>query len=177
MKKMKMLGIMALTALVLTGCQSTSDREAALEDQVAQLEQQVTNLEQAQNDSTSQDTVSEPNTAHDETSETHHNNNDKYSEDNLDTLSSTVNDVVKKAEKLTSGGTSNKNMDEFFTLQDEFHEIENRLDNYEDHIEYSLHQGNLSHDEARKAEYELEKLEDKLDNAEEKLEYAFGYDD
>lgn len=170
MKKMKILGIMALTALVLTGCQNTSDREAALEDQAAQLEQQVTSLEQAQNDSISQDTLSADNIAQEDNSET-------QTEDNLDTLSTTVNDVVKKAEKLTSGGTSDKNMDEFFSLQDEFHEIENRLDNYEDHIEYSLRQDNLSHDEARKAEYELEKLEDKLDNAEEKLEYAFGYDD
>ena len=167
MKKMKMLGIMTLTALALSGCQNTSDREAALEEQVAQLEQQVTSLEQtaASDDDTVQNTSSQEN------------DNVKFAEDTLDTLSEAVNDIVNKAEKLVSDGPSDKNQEDFFTLQGEFHEIEDRLDNYEEHIEYELRQGNLSHDEARKAEYELEKLEDVLDRAEEKFEYAFGYDD
>ena len=50
MKKMKILGIMTLTAILLSGCQNTRDRETALEDQVAQLEQQVTSLEHQQSE-------------------------------------------------------------------------------------------------------------------------------
>ena len=173
MKKMKMLGIMALTALVLTGCQNTSDREAALEDQVAQLEQQVTSLEQAQNEGMTEEPSLELEPAQEETSNS--NSSDSYSDDNLDSLTAAVGDIVKKADKLVSGGANNQQ--DFFDLQSEFHEVENRLDYYEEQIEHDLRQGNLSHDEARKAEFELEKLEDRLDNAEEKLEYAFGYDD
>jgi len=134
---------------------------------MAHSEQQVTSLEQ--NKSSAEDTVQD--------TSSQESNTVKFAEDTLDTLSDAVNDITNKAEKLVSDGPSNQNQEDFFTLQGEFHEIENRLDNYEDHIEYELRQGNLSHDEARKAEYELEKLEDILDNAEEKFEYAFGYDD
>ena len=175
MKKMKLLGMMALTAIVLSGCQTASDREAALKDQVEQLEQQVTSLEQTQDSDTSNDTVSEDDSL--QNTSTKNNNQDNFTDDTLDALSEAVNDVVKAADKLISSGSSSKDQNEFFTLQSEFHEVENRLDHYEDHIEYELRQGNLTHDEARNAEYELEKLEDKLDYAEEKLEHTFGYDD
>lgn len=180
MKKMKILALMALTTLVLSGCQTTSDREAALEDQVEQLEQQVTSLEQQQSEPDShyesQDEVSVPDDVSDETAQEDTSENSvSFSNEDLDSLAASVNDIIKKVDKLVSGGASNQQ--EFFTLQDEFNEVENRMDYYEEQIEYDFRQGNLSHDEARKAEFDLEKLEDKLDNAEEKLEYAFGYDD
>lgn len=175
MKKTKILGIMTLTVLVLSGCQNPSDREAALEDQVAQLEQQVTSLEQ-KNDSFTDDDLSGAVSLESEAeSNTDSNNTSAFSNDNLDTLTSAVNDIVKEIDKLVSGGSSNQQ--DFFSLQDKINEAENRLDYYEEQIEYNFRQESLTHDEARKAEYELEKLEDKLDNAEEKLEYAFGYDD
>lgn len=169
MKKMKMLGILTLTVLVLSGCQGPSDREAALEDQVEQLEQQVTSLEQQQTGEVSLE--AEP--AEEEVSQ--NSSSSDFSEDNLDSLTAAVNDVVEKADKLVSGGASDQQ--DFFKLQDEFQKIENRLDYYEEQIEYKLRQGSISHDEARKVEFNLEKLEDNLDNAEERLEYAFGYDD
>ena len=169
MKKMKMLGILTLTALVLSGCQAPSDREAALEDQVEQLEQQVTSLEQQQ----TEEVVLEAELENEEVAPS--SSSSDFSEDNLDSLTTAVDDLVEKADKLVSGGASNQQ--DFFNLQGEFQEIENRLDYYEEQIEHELRQGNLSHDEARKIEFDLEKLEDKLDNAEERLEYAFGYDD
>ena len=56
MKKLKVLGIMALMTFALAGCQpeSSSDREEMLEEQVAQLEQQVTSLEKEKEDVSAQ---------------------------------------------------------------------------------------------------------------------------
>ena len=178
MKKMKMLGIMTLTVLALSGCQGPSDREAALEDQVAQLEQQVTSLERAQNEEIPTESSAEETTFEAESTKEknpQNSNSVSFSDDNLDSLTTVVNNIIKKVDKLASSGSSSQQ--DFFNLQDEFHEVEYRLEAHEEQIESDLRQGNLSHDEARKTEYELEKLEDRLDNAEDKLEYAFGYDD
>ena len=156
MKKMKMLGIMAITALALTGCQNTSDREAALEDQVAQLEQQVTSLEKENEELPSDNNISD---------------------DNIDTLTKDVDEVVKKANNTSPSGSNDENQKNFFKVKGELQDVENRLERYEDKIEDDYHQGNLDYEKARDAEREIERLEDKLDDAEDRLENVFGYDD
>ena len=161
MKRIKLLGMTSLLALTLMGCQSSSDREAALEDQVEQLEQQVTSLEKEK---------SEPNTS--DTSNSHN-----FSDDDLDSLSKAINDIIQKVESTKTNGSAAENQKTFFEVQGELQNVENRLEHYDDDIESQLHSDILSYDEARKAEFEIEKLEDKLDNAEDKLEYMFGYDD
>lgn len=156
MKKMKILGIMAVTALTLAGCQNTSDREAALEDQVAQLEQQVTSLEKENEELPSDNNISD---------------------DNIDTLTKDVDEAVKKANNTSPSGSKEENQKNFFKVKGELQDVENRLERYEDKIEDEYRQGNLTYEKARDAEREIERLEDKLDDAEDKLENVFGYDD
>jgi len=164
MKKLRLLGIAGFMTLALAGCQNTSDREAALEDQIAQLEQQITSLEN-EKESTS---VSSGETASVE-------NNSK--DDTLETLTKAVNDAVKKAEDAKANGSNEENQKTFFKIKGELQDVENRLESYEDKIEDDFRQGNLSYEKARDEEIKVERLEDKLDDAEDRLENLFGYDD
>ena len=125
MKKMKMLGIMAITALALTGCQNTSDREAALEDQVAQLEQQVTSLEKENEELPSDNNISD---------------------DNIDTLTKDVDEAVKKANNTSPSGSKEENQKNFFKVKGELQDVENRLERYEDKIEDEYRQGKFLHE-------------------------------
>jgi len=175
MKKMKILGIMAVTALTLAGCQNTSDREAALEDQVAQLEQQVTSLEKENEElSGASEGLSD---AAASTSSDNNSDGKNLSDDNIDTLTKDVDEAVKKANNTSPSGSKDENQKNFFKVKGELQDVENRLERYEDKIEDDYHQGNLDYEKARDAEREIERLEDKLDDAEDRLENVFGYDD
>lgn len=179
MKKMKMLGIMAITALALTGCQNTSDREAALEDQVAQLEQQVTSLEKENEElSGASEGLADAATSNssDNSSGTDQSDNN-ISDDNIDTLTKDVDEAVKKANNTSPSGSKDENQKNFFKVKGELQDVENRLERYEDKIEDEYRQGKLDYEKAREAEREIERLEDKLDDAEDRLENVFGYDD
>lgn len=173
MKKMKMLGVIGLMALTLTGCQNTSDREAALEDQVSQLEQQVTSLEKENKELSV--TVSDSSDTSENTGS--ENISENVSDDDIDSLTKAVNEVVKKANDASPSGSNDANQKKFFELKGELQEVENRLERYEDKVEDDYRQGNLSYEKARDAEIAIERLEDKLDNAEDRLENVFGYDD
>ena len=138
MKKLTLLGIAALTALTFAGCQNTSDREAALEDQVAQLEQQVTSLEkenQELTDASSEDAS---------TSEVQNTSAETKSKDNLDTLAKAVEDIIKKANNTSASGTQDENQQKFFEAKSALQDVENRLEYYEDQIESEYRKGNLS---------------------------------
>lgn len=173
MKKFKILGIAALTALTLAGCQNTSDREAALEDQVAQLEQQVTSLEKEK-----QELTATPSSSDSEQSASSENVSSENTEnDNLDSLTKAVDEAVKKANNTSANGTKEENQKKFFESKGVLQDVENRLERYEDFVEREYRQGNLSYDKARDTEIKIERLEELLDNAEDSLENKFGYDD
>ena len=169
MKKLKVLGLMALMTFVLAGCQqNSSDREEVLEEQIAQLEQQVTSLEKEKEEASSQaENVSNSGEAE----------NKPLSDDSLKTLEDAVMKVVAEADKSNPSGSREENQTRFFEMKGKLQEIEDRLDRFEDNIESQYRQGKIDYEKARKAEIELERLEDQLDKAEDSLENRFGYDD
>ena len=167
MKKLTLLGLMALMTFTLAGCQpeNTSDREEMLEEQVAQLEQQVTSLEKEKEDAAAQADKAEPS------------EKAPKSDDTLDSLADAVNKAVAEAEKAEPSSSREENQTRFFEAKGKLQEVEARLDYFEDDVESQYRQGKLDYEKARSAEREIERLEDQLDNAEDKLELRFGYDD
>ena len=173
MKKLKVLGIMALMTFALVGCQpeSSSDREEMLEEQVEQLEQQVTSLEQEKEEAAAEAEKAEP------AAEAEKAEKAEKSEDTLDSLKDAVAKAVKEAENTKTSNSREENQNRFFEAKGKLQEVENRLDRFEDGVESQYRQGKLDYEKARNAEIEIERLEDQLDNAEDKLELRFGYDD
>lgn len=160
-KNIALTGI--ITALLLTGCQTTNNTAETdeLKQQIAQLEQQVTELEQQGT------TAVVPETTPAENSTT----------DTLENLTKQVDDFAAKAEAAAPGNDNAVNTETFFSLKKESNQIENALDRHEDELERQLRAGTLTKEAFRETDRELERLEDILDNTEDRLEYTFGIDD
>lgn len=196
MKKRNLLLIAgAMTALLLTGCQSgsNSSETEALKQQIAQLEQQVASLEQqtenggtaeAASDSAAPETGTEPaadNGAQVQTDTTTGSDSVQTTTvtttNTMEELTSMVDAFVEKVDAARPGGTDSENLEQFFNLKQEENQIDHSLDLHEDELEDAYRKGTLTRDEYKSLERELEKLEDKLDLAEDKLEITFGIDD
>ena len=164
MKKLKVLGLMALMTFALPGCQpeGNSEREEQLEQQVAKLEQQIANLEKGNDGSTS---------------EAENFESVLSNEDTLDSLKDAVAKAVNDADNTAASNSRENNQTLFFEAKGALQEVEHRLDLFEDKVESQYRQGNLDYEKAYSAELELERLEDQLDYAEDSLEFRFGYDD
>lgn len=189
MKKRLLVAAGVAGLLVLAGCQSGDSAETEqLKQQIAQLEQQVTELENSSASDTTDDTASADtaNTADtstdaaagDTTADTAASagNTGTAAVLTIDELTTKVDEFVEKAdaEALSS---SEKVLENYFTLKQEAEEIDRELERYEDDLEYQYRNGSLTRDDYRAKEREADLLEDKLDAAEDTLEYVYGIDD
>lgn len=177
MKKLRLLGLATVFALsfTLVGCGDDDDREKeALESKVEQLEQQITNLEKGSGQSASDDDAAP---ATEENNAAASQNSNAASADTLETLEKAVTDAVAKVDKAKASSSFEENRTKFFELKNELEAVEDRLDRFDDDIEYQYKQGSITLDDYRSQERSLEALEDDLDLAEDKLEYTFGMDD
>lgn len=181
-KRRNLLALGMITALLLTGCQSgSSDAEnKALKEQITQLEQKVTELEQQGTAvTTEQDHSANESAANNSGSDTSavQTTENAGTTTTMEELTSRVNAFVEKADAAVPGSDEAKNMEQFFSLKQEEHQIDKDLDLHEDELESQYRNGTLTREEYKKLERELEQLEDQLDNAEDRLERVFGIDD
>lgn len=197
MKKRLLVAAGVAGLLVLAGCQNGDSAETEqLKQQIAQLEQQVTDLENSSASDTTDDTASADTV--DDTANTTENTGDASTDAaagdttadtaasagntgtaavlTIDELTTKVDEFVEKAdaEALSS---SEKVLENYFTLKQEAEEIDRELERYEDDLEYQYRNGSLTRDDYRAKEREADLLEDKLDAAEDTLEYVYGIDD
>lgn len=170
MKNLKLLPLIALLTLAISGCtapvdEASADREKELENRIAELEQEITSLEK---ENVSTNSV----TANDDTGQV------ASSEvETLDSLEKAVTDAVSKVDSATPSGTAQENQTKFFDLKNELDALDNKLDSHDDYLEAQYRQNLISYEEYRSQEKKLEKLEDTLENAEDRLERTFGIDD
>lgn len=185
----------AMTALLLTGCQSnTNNAETeALKQQIAQLEQQVANLEQQAAGSDTAEAATDNASAETDTEQTAGNGAQVQTDtttgsdsvqtttvtttNTMEELTSMVDAFAEKVDAAKPNGTDSENLEQFFSLKQEENQIDHSLDLHEDELEDAYRNGTLTRDEYKSLERELEKLEDKLDLAEDKLELTFGIRD
>lgn len=197
MKKRNLFTIGILAALLLTGCSGSDNAETeSLKQQIAQLEQQVEALQAASEGGTAEnstpasedevtaDTSLTEQPASDDTTQIQPEPAQDTSAagtltttNTIEELTTFVTDYVEKVKAASPSGTASENMEQFFTLKQEEHQIDDALDLHEDELEYIYRQNALTRDEYKKLERELEQLEDQLDDAEDWLEYTFGIDD
>lgn len=197
MKKRNLFTIGILAALLLTGCSGSDNAETeSLKQQIAQLEQQVEALQAASEGDTAEnstpasadevtaDTSLSEQPASDESTQTQPEpaqdtaaTGTLTTTNTIEELTTLVTGYVEKVKAASPNGTASENMEQFFTLKQEEHQIDDALDLHEDELEYMYRKNALTRDEYKKLERELEQLEDQLDDAEDWLEYTFGIDD
>ncbi len=177
MKKFLFSAAALFMASLTGGCQSAADKAEteALRQQVNELKEQLADLQQdgasdpsvpAGSDAAQQDTQSDPS----------NDTQQDASGDKIDELSAKVDAFIKKAEDAAANSGPGS-LDAFFTLNQESHQIERDIENYEDELERQYHLGALTRDGYKTKELALDRLDDSLDDAKDRLEYAFGIDD
>ena len=185
MKKFLFSAAALFMASLTGGCQSAADKAEteALRQQVNELKEQLADLQQdgasdpsvpAGSDAAQQDTQSAP--SNDTQTELSNDTQQDASGDKIDELSAKVDAFIKKAED-TAANSGSGSLDAFFTLNQESHQIERDIENYEDELERQYHLGALTRDGYKTKELALDRLDDSLDDAKDRLEYAFGIDD
>lgn len=165
----KTLLLIAILTFSLIGCaapvdEAAADREKELKEQIAQLEQEVKSLE---------------NQAKEDTANTSEATQEKADNSNVsvESLTSEVDEAIKKAESAKPSGTQKENQTTFFDLKSELDALDHKIDKYDDYLESQYRQNLLSYEEYRSQERKLENLEDRLDDAEDYLERTFKIDD
>lgn len=190
-KKLCFLWVGLVFLLVLSGCESKNETEA-LQRQIAQLEQKVSELEARDRSSegpaviSSQGAASASSSAQGSSGDLSGaatvSGNDSavdgvQTTETMEELSALVSAFEEKVNAVPPSGGETGGMESFFSLKQEEKQIDDRLDLYEDELEFQYRAGSLTERDYKAFERELERLEDRLDAAEDKLEYVFGIDD
>ncbi len=165
----KWIFLSALTFFGLIGCSNQSTDEATiqkLENQNNELKREINSLKdnQAENKTNS-------------TNQTQQSNIPIINEQEMQAIQTKVANIVKDTNSLKPTGTKEEQLNQFFSAKKELDFVDNQIDSYDDNLESSYHNGQITLEKYKAIEIELDKLEDQLDIAEDSLELLFGIDD
>lgn len=193
-KKMRFFWTGLVFLLVFSGC-GAQDETEALQRRIAQLEQRVSewetkNLPASQGEpggAVSQNTASELSSSGEPSGDLSDVQSAFIPNDGpagggqttgtMEELAALVSAFEEKVNASQPNGGGAGSLESFFALKQEEKQIDDRLDLYEDELEFQYRAGSLTASDYKALERELERLEDRLDAAEDELEYVFGIDD